>query len=107
MNASDSEAEIMLYGEIIQDMPEDWKWSKEDKSAADFDKAIKAARDGGARKLLLRINSPGGIVSEAVAMRSILCAAGFENITVRIEGLCASAATIIAAIPGEHVQIAP
>ena len=107
MNAADSEAEIMLYGEIIQDMPEDWKWSKEDKSAADFDKAIKAARDGGARKLLLRINSPGGIVSEAVAMRSILCAAGFENITVRIEGLCASAATIIAAIPGAHVQIAP
>ena len=40
-------------------------------------------------------------------MRSILCAAGFENITVRIEGLCASAATIIAAIPGAHVQIAP
>ena len=107
MNAADSEAEILLYGEIIQDMPEDWKWSKEDKSAADFDKAIKAARDGGARKLLLRINSPGGIVSEAVAMRSILCAAGFENITVRIEGLCASAATIIAAIPGAHVQIAP
>ena len=22
------EGEIMLYGEIIQDMPETWKWSK-------------------------------------------------------------------------------
>ncbi len=107
LSADSSEAEIMLYGQIIEDMQEEWKFSKEDKSAADFDKAIKHVREAGASKLLLRINSPGGIVTEAVAMRGILCAAGFEKINIRIEGLCASAATIIATIPGAHVQIVP
>lgn len=105
MLAGSDTAELMLYGEIISDMPEDWKWSKEDKSAADFDKAIKDILASGATKLKLRINSPGGIVTEAVAMRGILAAAGFENIDIRIEGLCASAATIIATIPGAHVEI--
>lgn len=98
-------AEVMLYGEIVQDGPEWWKWSKEDKSAADFDKAIKDVRKAGAAKLLLRINSPGGVCTEAVAMRTILAAAGFEETTVRIEGLCASAATFLATLPGAHVQI--
>ena len=107
LSADSSEAEIMLYGQIIEDKPENWKFSREDKCAADFDKAIKGVREAGAKRLLLRINSPGGIVTEAVAMRSILCAAGFEKISIRIEGLCASAATIIATIPGAHVQIAP
>ena len=107
LSADNSEAEIMLYGQIIEDMPENWKFSKEDKSAADFDKAIKSVKESGAKKLTLRVNSPGGIVTEAVAMRGILCAAGFEKISIRIEGLCASAATIIATIPGAHVQIAP
>ena len=109
MSADDVElAEVMLYGEIVQDYG---KWYKEyypnDKCASDFDKEIKELRDGGAKKLLLRINSPGGIVFEAVAMRSILANAGFEEITVRIEGLCASAATIPATLPMAHVQIAP
>ena len=107
LSADGGEAEVMLYGQIISDMPENWKMSKEDKSAAEFDKAIKGVREAGAKRLLLRINSPGGIVTEAVAMRGILCAAGFEEITIRVEGLCASAATIIASIPGAHVQIAP
>lgn len=89
MNADGDEAEVMLYGEIISGMPENWKWDKEDKSAADFDRAIKEAVRSGARKLLLRINSPGGILREAVAMRSTLNTAGFEAVTIRIEGLCA------------------
>ena len=98
-------AEVMLYGEIVEDMPESWKWSKEDKSAADFDKAIKEVQKNGATKLLLRINSPGGACTEAVAMRTILTSAEFEEITIRIEGLCASAATDLATLPGAHVQI--
>ena len=106
MAAGSDEAEVKLYGEIITGMPEDWKWDKEDKSASDFDAAIKKAITDGARNLLLRINSPGGYVKEAVAMRSTLVTAGFEKIKIRIEGLCASAATILATIPGAHVQIA-
>ena len=104
MSAGDT-AEIMLYGEIIQDIDERYKWSKEDKSAADFDKAMKQVLESGAKKLNLRINSPGGVVTEAVAMRGILAAAEFEEIHIRIEGLCASAATIIATLPGADVEI--
>ena len=105
MEADDS-AELTLYGEIIQDMPDYWKWSKEDKSSVDFSKAIKKIKESGAKNLKIRINSPGGVCTEAVAMRSIIVNAGFENINILIEGLCASAATDIATIPGAHVQIA-
>lgn len=107
MEAENSDtAEVMLYGEIVEDGPKWWKWSEEDKSAAEFDKAIKDVMKGGAKKLLLRINSPGGVCTESVAMRSILANAGFEEINIRIEGMCASAATDIATLPGAHVAIA-
>lgn len=108
MAAGSDEAELMLYGEIVPDYS---KWYKEnypeDKSAADFDKAVKQIKQNGARRLNLRINSPGGIVTQAVAMRAILSGAGFERINMRIEGMCASAATIIASLPGAHVEITP
>lgn len=104
---ADDTAEMRLYGEIITDMPENWKYSKEDKSSADFKKAIDEIRGRGATKLNLRINSPGGVVHESVAMRSILAGAGFEEINMKIEGLCASAATVIATLPGAHVSMAP
>ena len=106
MEAENSDtAEIMLYGQIVEDGPKWWKWSEEDKSAADFDKAIKDVREKGAKKLLLRINSPGGVCTESVAMRAILGNAGFEEINIRIEGMCASAAADIATLPGAHVAI--
>lgn len=106
MTAEDSDtAELMLYGQIVEDGPKWWKWSEEDKSAAEFDKAIKEVREKGAKKLLLRINSPGGVCTESVAMRAILGNAGFEEINIRIEGMCASAATDIATLPGAHCAI--
>ena len=106
MDAENSDtAEIMLYGQIVEDGPKWWKWSEEDKSAADFDKAVKEVREKGAKKLLLRINSPGGVCTESIAMRAILGNAGFEEINIRIEGMCASAATDIATLPGAHVAI--
>lgn len=106
MTAEDT-AEMRLYGEIITDMPENWRDSKEDKSSADFKKDIDAIREKGAKNLNLRINSPGGVVHESVAMRSILAGAGFEKITMKIEGLCASAATVIATLPEAYVEMAP
>lgn len=108
MSAESDTGELMLYGEITQNVP---KWYKDnypdDKSAIDFDKAVKDLKKAGAKKLLLRINSPGGVVNEAIAMRAIITGAGFENIDVHIEGMCASAATILASIPDAHVSIAP
>ena len=105
MEAETDIAEVKLYGEIVEDGPRLWKWSIEDKCAAEFDEAIKEVKEKGAKKLLLRINSPGGVCTEAVAMRGILLTAGFEEINIRIEGMCASAATDLATIPGAHVSI--
>lgn len=108
MIADTDEAEAMLYGEIV---PDYGKWYKENypenKSAADFDKEIKDIKRAGAKKLRLRINSPGGVVHQAVAMRAILTNAGFDEIRILIEGMCASAATILASIPGARVSISP
>ena len=74
MSTEDTElAEVMLYGEIVQDYSKYYKEQyPNDKSASDFANEINKVRADGAKKVLLRINSPGGIVFEAVAMRSIL-----------------------------------
>jgi len=97
-SASGSEAEIMIYGEIVSDL---WKWAESDVTALDFDKAIKEAK--GAEKLVLRINSPGGDCFQAAAMRTMLMNANIPNLEIRIEGLCASAATMLACVPGATV----
>ena len=103
MNMSaEQQAEILVYSQIVS-----WKWSKDDPevTALDFDKMLKEAKAKGATKLHLRINSPGGNVYQAVAMRAMLLNSGFEELTATIEGLCASAATLLC-VPGMHVAIA-
>lgn len=102
MNAEEQSADIMIYGEIC---PALMKWSPEDLSASDFDKRIKEAKAMGVNHLSVRINSPGGDVFQAVAMRSMLMASGIETVSISIEGLCASAATLIACVPGAHVTM--
>ncbi len=95
------EAEVMIYSTI-----DAYKWFDDDVTPNDFDKALKDAVKGGAKKLNIRVNSPGGDVYSAVAMRSMVMNAGFESVRVMIEGLCASAATLFATIPGAEVVIA-
>lgn len=104
MKAGSEDGEIMLWGEIASD---DWKWSKDDKSSLDFDRAVKDMKKAGVKNLHLRINSPGGEVYEAVAMRSIINSAGFDRIHVLIQGMCASAATLLATLPKADTEIAP
>ena len=102
MNAEEQSADIMIYGEICSGL---MKWEPEDLSASDFDKRIKDAKAMGVRNLNVRINSPGGDVFQAVAMRSMLMSSGIESVSISIEGLCASAATLIACVPGAHVTM--
>lgn len=83
-SAGSKPAELMIYGDIG-----DWWEELDAKSIAD---KIKAA-DGDA--LNVRINSGGGSVFTAQAVYSILRASG-KKISVYIDGLAASAATIIA-----------
>ena len=101
MKADGEDAEVMVYSEIVSD-----KWWDDEVSTGDFDKALKDAKKAGATNLNIRINSPGGEVYAAVAMRSMVINAGFKNVRVMIEGLCASAATLFATIPDAHVVIA-
>lgn len=101
--ASRDEAEVMIYSEIVS-----YKWSERDPeiTAQEFDKLLKEAKKSGAKSLKLRINSPGGSVWQAVAMKTMVEMSGFDNITVDIEGLCASAATFFVCLPGARVRIA-
>ena len=103
MSAEADRAEIMIYSQIVSQ-----KYRPEDPqvTALDFDKMIKDAKAKGAKKLHMRINSPGGSVYQAVAMRAMLISSGFEEITASIEGLCASAATLLVCIPGLKSTIA-
>jgi len=94
-------AEVMLYSSIGAD-----KFWGDEYTPEDFDREMKNAREQGAVKLNLRINSPGGDVFSAVAMRSMIINAGFEEVRIMIEGLCASAATLFATVPGARVVIA-
>lgn len=100
---NDQEAEILLYSEIVS-----WKWRNDDTSemtAQEFDKLLKAVKEKGAQRLRLRINSPGGEVAQAVAMKTMLELSGMD-LVIDIEGLCASAATFFTTIQGATVRIA-
>ena len=101
MKAEGEEAEITIYSAIDNE-----KWWGDETTPADFDKALKDAKKNGAKRLNLRVNSPGGDVYSAVAMRSMIINSDFEQVRVMIEGLCASAATLFATVPGAHVVIA-
>lgn len=102
MNGADESADVMIYGEICDDW---WKWTEADISATDFDKLLKDAKAKGVKSLTLRINSPGGDVTQAIAMRTMLMNSGMDEIKISIEGMCASAATLIACLPGAHVTM--
>lgn len=102
MSAAEETADMMIYGEICDDI---FKWTQSDVSATDFDKMLKDAKSKGVKKLNIRINSPGGDVNQAIAMRTMLMNSGMESIQISIEGMCASAATLISCLPGSSVSM--
>lgn len=57
----------------------------------------------GIERLTVRINSPGGVVDDAVAIHTLLNEYPAEK-TTKIDGIAASAATLV--IPTGHVQMA-
>ena len=101
MKVENETAEVMVYSTIHSS-----KFFGDEYTPDDFDRDLKDARKSGALKLNLRVNSGGGDVFSAVAMRSMIINAGFESVRVMIEGLCASAATLFATVPGANVVIA-
>ena len=98
--AEGSKAEIMIYSSIAP-----YRLDDDDPlvTSRDFDKELKALGD--VDEITIRINSPGGAVNEAVAIRTALMKHKAKK-TVDIEGSCDSAATLIACLPGAHVRMA-
>lgn len=92
--------EVMIYSTIT---PYKWRDTDPEVTSNEFDKKIKELGD--VDEILVRINSPGGSVWEATAIRTILEKHPAKK-SIDIEGLCASAATIIACIPGAKVRMA-
>lgn len=92
-NAAGDEAELLLYDEIGGIFGT---------YAEDFDAELKAIT---APKLTVRVNSPGGSVTEGIAIASALRAHPAE-ITVRVDGIAASIASVIA-MAGDRVAMMP
>jgi ATP-dependent Clp protease protease subunit len=93
---SDTVTEVLLYDEIGHD-----DFFGGGISAKTFREQIKAVK---AKVLNLRVNSPGGSVTEAAAMLRALDEHP-ARVEVDIDGLAASAASVVA-MAGEEVRIA-
>lgn len=88
-NQNDSEAEILLYDNIANFDDSEWGYI----SAKGLINKIKAL--GNIKNISLRINSNGGSIFQAQAMYSYLKSHP-ANITVRVDGIAASAASLVA-----------
>ena len=96
-NQTETSAELYLYS-TISSWGEEWG----DTSAKDVINAVKAL--GNISQLKIFINSPGGTVSEGMAIKAFLARQTFKK-DVYIDGLCASIATAIAFGIGAEVHM--
>ena len=87
-NQTEDSAELLLYGDIS-----DTSWWGDEVTPKQFNDELNALGD--INEIVVRINSGGGDVFAATAIGNMLeqCKA---NVIARIDGLCASAATIVA-----------
>lgn len=94
-NEADSQAaELLIYGEISPNA-EFWHAFLPDDPMVSAKEMQQDLRDLGGKDLTLRINSPGGDVFQAQAIYNLL-KAYTGKIHCHIDGICASAATLVA-----------
>ena len=86
--------DIYIYGEIVSE-----RWDDSEVTAKSFIEDLKSCTG----EVTVHINSSGGDVFQALAIHNRLKEYG--NVTISIEGVCASAATIIACA-GKKVKMA-
>lgn len=91
--------EVTVYSAIYP-----YRWGDDDPTVTS-NNFIKALNELDVDEITVRINSPGGVVSEAIAIRTALIKHPATK-RIDIEGCCDSAATLIACIPGALVRIA-
>lgn len=85
--AGSANVELYLYGQIAEG-----SWNENDKGAKEFADDLAAC---GGKNITLRINSPGGDIFAAQAIYNVLKAYP-GKVTAHIDGICASAATVVA-----------
>ena len=90
-NQTDGSAELLLYGNIAGEK----SWYSDDVTPKQFAEDLAAL--GAVSNITVRINSGGGDVFAAVEIGNLL-EQHPANVTARIGGVCASAATIIACL---------
>lgn len=84
-NAAADRAELMIYGVVGSD------WDPDDVTAGSFTRALKAIT---APNIDLRVNSPGGLVWDGVAIHTALVEHP-AKVTAHVDGVAASAASFI------------
>ncbi len=103
MMKSATEAELELYGEIVETQPVDWwtdepiegNWIIQDVVLSELDNVVKA----GAKSIRLRINSLGGDAGVAITIHNRLRELSSEkgiNIRCVVDGVAASGGSLIA-----------
>lgn len=95
-NDSSATADIFIYGDIIGGD----KWNESDTTAKSFADDLEACKG---KKIIVHLNSGGGSVFDALAIMNTMRQRG--NITVSIEGVAASAASLIA-MGGSRITMA-
>lgn len=101
------EAEITMYGDVTSEAPRNLLTGQPDEgdyiTAEDFNRRL--AGLGDVRHLTVRLNSLGGDLYTALAIERSLRAMPAE-VTVRVDGIAASAASVIACA-GDEVVVGP
>lgn len=100
--AGSQEAELLIYGEISPNA-EFWHAFLPDDPMVSAKELQQDLRDLGGKDLTLRINSPGGDVFQAQAIYNLL-KAYTGKIHCHIDGICASAATLVASAADDVVM---
>lgn len=93
--AGNANVELYLYGQIAEG-----SWNENDKGAKEFADDLLACEG---KDITLRINSPGGNIFSAQAIYNVLKAYP-GKVTAHIDGICASAATVVACGAGKVVM---
>lgn len=91
------DAELVLYGDVMAEDSRDWWTGEPDGRPAVTSEAVNRELDKlrGAERVTVRLNSCGGDLYTGLAIHSVLKSLG-ADVTVRIEGIAASAASVIA-----------
>lgn len=107
VNASESDAEIILYGEVCSSHPIDWLTGQAAEglfiTPEGFLEDIEQVKNK--QNITVRLNSVGGDLFTGIAIHNVLKGLP-ANITVIVEGIAASAGSIIMC-SGDDVQVYP